>query len=376
MEAQLTPIRKEIDEAIARVISSGRFILGEEVRLFEEEVCRYCGVRYAIGVSTGTDAITLSLEALGIGNGDKVICPSFTYYATAGAIARLGAEPAFVDIYPETYCIDIDSIEHYFRRAASGERRVTRAIIPVHLYGQCADMDNVLAIAREYNLRIIEDTAQAFGAFYKDRKAGTMGDCGIVSFYPGKNLGACGDAGMVLTDDEKIADKIRSLRNQGTSPENKYKHEYLGHNNRLDTIQAAILRVKLRCLDGWNKKRQENAAYYNRRLKDTDLITPYVPKENIHIYHQYVLRAKTAAEKEAIVNHLEEKGIDSRTYYPIPLHLQPCFNYLGYKKGNLPESEAASEETFAIPVYPELTKEQMDYIVESIIEGVRLKDKG
>ena len=368
MKAQLSPIRKEIDQAIARVIDNGDFILGEELRLFEEAGGEYCGVKYAIGVSNGTDAITLALEALGIGNGDKVICPSFTYNATAGAVAASGAKPVFVDIEPKTYCVSADSIVDYFKRATSRERGATKAIIPVHLYGQCADMDRILEIAKEFDLKVIEDTAQAFGASYKDRKAASMGDCGIVSFYPGKNLGACGDAGMVLTDDGEIADKIRSLRNQGTTPEDRYRHLYPGHNNRLDTIQAAILRVKLKALNEWNKKRAENAAYYNGRLKGTDLIIPYLPDGNLHIYHQYVLRAKTAAEKEAIADHLKEKGIDSRTYYPIPLHLQPCFSYLGYKRGDIPESEAASEETFAIPVYPELTKEQLDYIIDSIKE--------
>lgn len=363
MQAQLGPIRKEIDRAIARVIDDGRFILGEEVRLFEEEVARYCGVKYAVGVSNGTDAITLALEAYGIGNGDRVICPSFTYYATAGAIARLGAEPVFVDIDPKTYCLSADSVERYLRRA-------TKAIIPVHLYGQCADMDKVSDIAKEHNLKVIEDTAQAFGASYKDKKAGTMADCGTVSFYPGKNLGACGDAGMVLTNDEKTADKVRRLRNQGATPDDKYRHICPGHNNRLDTVQAAILRVKLKCLDGWNKKRSEFAAYYNRNLKETGLITPYVSKDNIHIYHQYVLRAKNRKQKDAIIGHLREKGIDARTYYPIPLHLQPCFSYLGYKKGDLPESEKACQETFAIPVYPELTKEQLDYIVASMKEAL------
>ena len=368
MKAQLAPIRKEIDEAIARVIEKGGFILGEDVKLLEEDIRRYCGVEFAVGVSNGTDAITLALEALGIGKGDIVICPSFTYYATAGAVARLGAEPLFIDIDPKTYCIDSSSLKSSLKQMAADKRKAAKAVIAVHLYGQCADMEDILKVAKEYNLKVIEDTAQAFGASYKGKKAGTMGDCGTVSFFPGKNLGAFGDAGMVLTDGKEMADKISILRNQGAMPANKYDHLYLGHNNRLDTIQAAVLRVKLKSLDGWNKKRAENAAYYNSKLKDIGFLTPYVSTGNIHIYHQYVLRARSNKERDAILNHLKEKGIDSRVYYPIPLHLQSCFKYLGYKKGGIPVSEKASEETFAIPAYPELRKEKLDYIIGSIKE--------
>jgi len=405
MKAQIAPIRKEIDKAIADVIDRGGFILGEEVKKLEEEICNYTGSRYAIGVSNGTDAISLALEALGIGRGDGVLCPAFTYYATAGAIANIGAVPVFVDIDPRTYCMDPVLLERHL----TGN---PKAVIPVHLYGQCADMDTILKIAKEHSLKVIEDTAQAFGAIchceqgnaachcedrakrgtkqskdeimdlglpacrqagfaYASRndgikKAGTMGDCGTVSFFPGKNLGACGDAGMVLAQDKTIAEKLCRLRNQGADASNKYKHIYLGHNNRLDAIQAAILRVKLRYLDQWNNKRAENAAYYNTKLADTGLITPYLPKTNTHIYHQYTLRAKGKSKRDAIVKALQEKGIDSRTFYPIPLHLQPCFSYLEYKKGDFPESEKAAEEVFSIPVYPELTIEQMDYVVDSI----------
>ena len=370
MKAQIAPIRKEIDKAIADVIDRGGFILGEEVKKLEEEICKYTGSQYAIGVSNGTDAISLALEALGIGRGDRVLCPAFTYYATAGAIANIGAVPVFIDIDPKTYCIDPALLEKHL----TGQ---PKAIIPVHLYGQCADMDAVLKIAKEHNLKVIEDTAQAFGAIChcEERrrslpadKAGTIGDCGTVSFFPGKNLGACGDAGMVLAQDKTIAEKLRRLRNQGADASNKYKHIYLGHNKRLDTIQGAILRVKLRYLDQWNSKRAENAAYYNEKLADTGLTTPYLPKTNTHIYHQYTLRAKDKAERDAIVKALQEKDIDARTFYPIPLHLQPCFSYLGYKKGDFPESEKAADEVFSIPVYPELTIEQMNYAIEAIKE--------
>jgi len=368
IEAQIKPIRKEIDITIANVIDKHHFILGEEARKLEEQIAKYCNVKYAIGVSSGTDAIVLSLKALGIGSGDGVICPSLTYYATAGAIARTGARPVFVDIDPKTYNISIDSVDQILRNTQYAIRNTIKAIIPVHFYGQCADMGQIMKIAKRYNLKVIEDAAQAFGAIYKGKKAGTIGNCGTVSFYPGKNLGAFGDAGCVLTNNKNLARRLRLLRNQGASPENKYKHLCIGHNARLDTIQAAILGVKLKYIDRWNRKRAQNADYYNRELKDTDLITPYVPGYNTHIYHQYVLRAK--GNKEKIRKRLIKKGIDSRTYYSIPLHLQPCFKYLGYKKGDFPEAEKCAKETFAIPVYPELSKKQMDYIIKAMTESL------
>jgi dTDP-4-amino-4,6-dideoxygalactose transaminase len=373
MKAQLAPIRREIDQAIARVLDHGGFVLGKEVEKFEKDICLYSGSKYSIGVSNGTDAIVLALEALGIKRGDRVLCPAFTYFATVGAVASIGAIPVFIDIDPQTYCIDPESIKSYLHQTP-------KAIIPVHIYGQCADMDSILAAADKFNLKVIEDTAQAFGAVYKNKKAGlpvrqagTMGDCGTVSFFPGKNLGACGDAGMVLARDESVADILRQLRNQGTAVSDKYKHIYPGHNNRLDSIQAAILVVKLKYMDTWNRKRAENAAYYNGQLAALELITPYVPDTNTHIYHQYMVRAKNNESRDHIMNHLKEKGIDSRVFYPIPLHLQPCFSYLGYKRGDFPESEKAAEEIFSLPVYPELTKSEMDYVVDSVKEGLRIK---
>lgn len=365
MRAQLGPIRSEIDAAIAKVIDKGAFILGEEVKLLEDEICAYSGSKCAIGVSNGTDAIVLALNAMDIGRSDKVICPSFTYYATCGAVIHAGAEPILIDIDPKTYCISPQGLSDYLKKNRKTARSV-KAIIPVHLYGQCADMDSIKEIAKKYGIKVIEDTAQAFGASYKHDKAGTIGDCGTISFFPGKNLGACGDAGMVLTDDEKLAARLRILRNQGADPKDKYNHIYLGHNNRLDTLQAAVLRVKLKYIDSWNMKRQEKAAYYDNELKDTGLLTPYVPDSNAHVYHQYILRSQKRSVRNAIVDNLHAKGIDSRVYYPIPLHLQTALSYLGYKKGDLPESEKASQETFAIPVYPELNRQQMDYIIETI----------
>ncbi|MBN1405939.1 MAG: DegT/DnrJ/EryC1/StrS family aminotransferase [Candidatus Omnitrophica bacterium] len=363
IKAQTAPIKKLINKAIGRVINSGAFILGDEVSKIEQKIAAYCRVKYAIGVSNGTDAILLSLKALGIEEGDGVICPAFTYYATAGAIARSGAVPFFADIDPRTYNISIDSAKNILKRG-----KKIKAIIPVHLYGQCADMDEIIALAKKYNLKVIEDAAQAFGAIYKGQKSGSFGDAGSVSFFPAKNLGAFGDAGCVLTNKAAVTEKMRILRNQGASHKNKYKHIMIGYNARLDTIQAAVLSVKLDVLNKWNKKRRDNAEYYNRKLESTNLVTPYVPSYNKHIYHQYVLRAR--GKKEKIVKHLLLKGIDARTYYPIPLHLQPCFKYLGYKKGAFPESERCSRETFAIPVYPELKKQQMDYIVKTIKEAI------
>ena len=364
MKAQIKPIRKEIDIAIKKVIDNGGFILGNEVKLLEKEIAAHCNVKYVIGVSNGTDAIILSLIALGLNKGDGVICPSFTYYATAGAIIRAGAVPVFADVDPKTYCISTDSILKILRTSKSKQRVKIQAIMPVHLYGQCANMTKILKIAKQYKLKVIEDTAQAFGAAYKNKIAGTLGDCGTVSFFPGKNLGAFGDAGCILTNKKTIANRLLPLRNQGASSNNKYEHLAVGSNARLDTIQGAILRVKLKYISRWNKMRDKNADYYNKELQNTDVITPFVPKENIHVYHQYVLRVRK--NKEKIRQYLIHRGIDSRTYYPIPLHLQSCFKNLGYKKGDFPESEKCAIETFAIPVYPELTKKQMDYVITSI----------
>ena len=361
LKKQIAPIRQELDAAIKRVIDNTNFILGQEIGDFENEVQKYCNVKYAVGVSNGTDAIRLSLLALGIKCQDKVVCPAFTYYATAGAIAGMGAVPVFADIDPETYNISAESLQRAIKKDSV---RKIKAIIPVHLYGQCVDMDNILGVARKYKLKVIEDTAQAFGAEYKGKKAGTMGDCGCVSFFPGKNLGAFGDAGMVLTNDEVVAERLKILRNQGNK--DKYYHLALGYNNRMDTIQAAVLKVKLKYLDSWNKKRQENAGYFNEQFKGSRVKTPFVSEYTTHIYHQYVLRLNSSSSK--LIEHLKNKGIDSRVYYPVPLHLQECFKSLKYKRGDLPESEKAAIQTVALPVYPDLSREELDYIVNSIKE--------
>lgn len=363
LKKQISPIRGEIDSAIKDVIDNTGFVLGTGVGKFEENSAKYCGVKYAIGVSNGTDAIALSLLALGIKPEDGVICPAFTYYATAGAVASIGAVPIFADIDKDTYNISLQSVE----KILSGKNKLKiKAVIPVHLYGACADMGGILKLASKFKLKVVEDAAQAFGAEFKGRKAGTIGDCGAVSFYPGKNLGAFGDAGLILTNKKSVAERLIILRNQGNK--NKYYHLLLGRNNRLDTLQAAVLDVKLKYLDLWNKKRQEVAQYYNCNLKGINIKRPYVPGYTTHIYHQYVLRAPLS--NKGIVEHLQAKGIDSRVFYPLPLHLQKCFKYLGYKNGDFPESEKAARQTFTLPIYPELTRKELDYIIQSVKEKI------
>lgn len=361
LKKQIAPIRQEIDTAIKEVIDNTGFILGQAVEKFEKHVVEYSKVKYAVGVSNGTDAISLSLLALGIKAGDGVICPAFTYYATAGAVASIGARPVFADIDQDTYNISIESVEILL---AKKSKYKIKAIIPVHLYGQCADMDAILKLAAKFKIKVLEDTAQAFGAEYKGRKAGTLGDCGSVSFYPGKNIGAFGDAGLILTNSKALAEKLKILRNQGNK--NKYYHLVLGRNNRLDSIQAVVLDIKLKYLDDWNKKRQEVAQYYNKNLSGLNLKTPFVPNYTTHIYHQYTL--KSPVSNKGIIGHLLAKGIDSRVFYPVPLHLQKCFKYLGYKMGDFPKAEKAAKQTFTLPIYPELTGEEKDYIIQSVRE--------
>ena len=373
LKRQIAPIRRELDAAIKEVIDNTSFILGSGVDKFERHVSQYSGAKYAVGVSNGTDAISLALLALGIKPNDGVICPAFTYYATAGALASVGAHPVFADIDRDTYNISLESVKKILAKNNRRPPFKIKAIIPVHLYGQCADMHGILKLARKYKLKIVEDTAQAFGAEYlpagrqgKGKKAGTMGDCGAVSFYPGKNLGAFGDAGLILTNSKGIAEKLKILRNQGNK--NKYYHLVLGRNNRMDTIQAAVLDIKLKYLDEWNKKRQEVAQYYNRGLAGLNLKLPIAADYSTHIYHQYTLRAPVS--NKGFIDYLLSKGIDSRVFYPVPLHLQKCFKYLGYKAGDFPEAEKAAKQAFTLPIYPELSREEKDYIIQSLKEFI------
>lgn len=356
IRAQYEDARHEIDGAIKKVVREHDFVLGSEVRGLEDEIAAYCGARFAVGVASGTDALILSLMALGIKEGDEVITTPFTFFATAESVSLVGAKPVFVDIDPKTYNINPSLIEGKITSR-------TRAIIPVHLYGQCADMDGIMAIAKQRGLKVIEDNAQALGARYKEKMSGSIGHAAALSFFPSKNLGAFGDAGMITTNDGCIAERIKILRVHGSSV--RYVHSEIGTNSRLDNIQAAVLRVKLKCFNRWLKARVKNAEYYDRKLRDLPVECPYVPPCNTHTYHLYVLRMRSGTAVN-IIDFLNKNGVESRPYYPIPLHLQECYKDLGYKKGDLPEAEKASVETFAIPMHPKLTMAQKDYVVKTI----------
>jgi dTDP-4-amino-4,6-dideoxygalactose transaminase len=311
-------------------------------------------------VASGTDALLLSLRAIGVGPGDEVVTPTFTFFATAGVISRLGARPIFVDIDPRTFNIDPGCL-------ADAITKKTKAVMPVHLYGQIADMDDIMAVAEKHNLPVIEDAAQAIGATYRDKKAGSFGKTACFSFFPSKNLGAYGDAGFVITDDEDLADLIRRLRVHGAKP--KYYHSMIGYNSRLDTIQAAILMVKLKYLPAWHEARRERAARYDRLLEDLGQITtPLVREHNYHIYHQYTVIAE---DRDGLKDFLKSREIGIDTYYPLPLHLQDCYSDLGYRKGDLPVSESLSKKVISLPIFPELTDEEQDFVVESIKEYYR-----
>lgn len=365
LKAQHETLQQEILEAIGRVIQSERFILGEEVEMLEERIAAYCRCRFAVGVSSGTDALLISLMALGISQGDEVITTPYSFFSTAGSIVRASAKPVFVDIDPFTYNLDPSRIEE----AVTSK---TKAIIPVHLFGQSAEMSPILEIAKKHRLAVIEDAAQAIGAQYSDgRFAGSMGSVGCFSFYPTKNLGAMGDAGMVVTSDPDLAHKIRILRVHGSQP--KYYHPLIGGNFRLDALQAAILNVKLNYLEGWIRKRQDCARYYKELFQAARLEEKgcRVPKEiyaglghsHGHTFNQFVIRVP---QRDPLRGHLQACGIHTEIYYPLPLHLQECFSYLGYKAEDLPEAESAARETLALPLFPEMTQDQQKAVVEAI----------
>jgi len=357
LKAQYAAIKEEILDAVHAVLESQHFILGQAVAECEERIAVYSGCTHAIGVSSGSDALLISLMAEGIGPGDEVITTSYSFFATAGCISRLGATPVFVDIRPDTYNIDPAQIEECITPR-------TRAIIPVHLFGQCADMDPILDIARRHNSVVIEDAAQAIGAEYKGRRAGSMGHYGCFSFFPSKNLGCAGDGGMVVTQDPDRADKLRILRAHGSKP--KYHHSLVGGNFRLDALQAAIVTAKLRHLDEWTARRQANADLYRQLLDQYGLVgdekvTPPISEPGRrHIYNQFVIRV---LQRDGLQAHLKAQGIGTEVYYPIPLHMQQCFSSLGYKEGDCPVSEAAARETLALPIYPELTPTQIEHVV-------------
>ncbi len=416
LSRQYDSIRTEVDAAIHGVLESGEFILGAGVERFEEEVARYCGAKHAIGLASGTDALLLSLKALGIGPGDAVLVPSFTFFATAGVVHNVGATPIFCDIDPETFNIDPSSARAILqahhrpgvrqptppaelpscRPTPVGRQPRTRikAIIPVHLYGQMADMDEIMALVDEYGLAVIEDAAQAIGAQYRSRlsrpskpyepnelnepnsagprtadfgqvfRAGSIGSVGCFSFYPTKNLGAYGDAGMVTTGNDELAEKIRLLRVHGAKP--KYVHHVVGINSRLDAIQAAILTVKLKHLVDWTEARQRLADRYDRLLSGiSGIVTPQRLPDRTHIFHQYTIRVE-GGKRDALAAYLKTQGIGTMIYYPGPLHLQECFAHLAYREGDFPESERASREVVSLPMFPELADQEQDYVAAAI----------
>jgi len=350
LKAQYAAIKDEILAAVSDVLESQRCIGGPKVAELEKKIALICDCKFAVGVSSGTDAILNTLMSFDIGPGDEVITTPFTFFATTGCIARVGAKPVFVDIDPKTFNINPGLIE-----AVVTEK--TKAIMPIHLFGQTADMDPVMEVAGRHNLYVIEDAAQSITSTYKGRKAGSIGTAGCFSFFPSKNLGGIGDGGMIVTNDEELHHRQFIMRNHGSEP--KYYHKYVGGNFRLDPIQAVALLVKLTHLDEWSEARRQNAAYYNEAFKGTAIRTPYVDPNCVTIYNQYVIRIP---HRDELFEHLKKNNIGCEIYYPVPMHLQECFGYLGYEEGDLPESEKAAKEVLALPIYPELTDEMQDYV--------------
>lgn len=367
LSAQYSKISMEINEKITQVISRGDFTLGEELRLFEEEFAQYCNGKYAIGVGSGTDALLFSLLACGIKPGDEVITAANTFVATIEAISFAGAKPVLVDINPNNYNLDLNNLERAINKK-------TKAVLPVHLYGQAVNMDRLVQIAKFYHLCVIEDACQAHGAEYRNKRVGSLGDLGAFSFYPAKNLGAYGDGGAVVTDNEEFAEKIKMLRNHGQKE--KYFHKILGFTSRLDNLQAAILRIKLKYLDVWNKARNDCAKLYGELLRGTSLKIPEIEPQTFHVFHLYVVRCPASAnealagkqKRNDLANFLKERGVATGIHYPIPIHLSESCKDLGYKKGDFPVTEKAAEEILSLPMFPELTKENINYIVETIKE--------
>lgn len=384
LKAQYESLAENLDKAALGVLSSANYIMGKTVTDFEKEFADFIGVKHAISVGNGTDALVLALKSMGIGEGDEVITTPFTFFATAETISAVGATPVFVDVDKETFNIDVTKIEEKITSK-------TKAIMPVHIFGQSADMDEINEIAKKHNLYVIEDACQAIGGKYKGRKIGTLGDVACFSFFPTKNLGCAGDGGMIVTDNDEIAIIARALRTHGSGENGqkaynllnnieeeiktaegandtvynplKYYNYLIGFNTRLDAIQAAILSVKLKEIDSWNAKRREIVELYNEALQNSDLVTPVARDYNDHVYHMYILQSEN---REEVLAKLKEAGIATGVYYPVPLHLQKVYKNLGYKEGDMPVSEYLSHRTFAIPVYPELTKEQIDYIISKI----------
>lgn len=354
LKAQYPAVRKPIQDAIGKILDRQHFILGDEVAELEERVARWAGVPHAVAVASGSDALWLTLLGLGIGPGDEVITTPFTFFATAGSISRAGARPVFVDIDPESFNISARAVE----RALS---RKTKAVIAVHLFGRSADMGPLLRAARKRGVPVIEDAAQAFGARCGKRPVGSVGRAGTFSFFPTKNLGGYGDGGMVVTSDGNLAERLRLLRVHGSR--RKYIHEEIGTNSRLDTLQAGVLLAKLPHVKAWNQARWKRARIYNNLLAGLPLVTPAIPAGEAHVFHQYVIRT---ARRDDLGQFLKARGVETGVYYPLPLHLQPCYQFLGYRRGSLPESERASQEVLSLPMYPELTLEHQRAVARAI----------
>ncbi len=354
IKRQYMPIRSEIDRAIKDVIDHAGFILGPEVKKFEAEIASFCNVKHAIGVASGTDALLLALCACGVGPGSEVITSAFSFFASAGVISRLGAKPVFVDIDPDTYNIDPDKIE-------SAITDHTKVVMPIHLFGQCADMDPIVEIARKHNLRVVEDAAQAIGSRYRNRMAGSLGDTGCFSFFPTKNLGCAGDGGMIVTDDDQLADMMRILRVHGGRTD--YLHEVVGYNSRLDTIQAAVLSVKLPHLSAWTEARRANAARYDEAFAGLPIKTPAAMEWAYHIYNQYTLAVD---DREPFMQWLAEKKIGHKVYYPVPFHMQQCFADLKYSPGDMPHSKKAASSVVSIPIFGEMTDGEQAEVIKAI----------
>jgi dTDP-4-amino-4,6-dideoxygalactose transaminase len=360
--AQHQTIRDEVMAAVTRVFDTQQFIMGAGVADFEREAAAYCQVKHAIGCASGSDALLLALMALDVGPGDEVITTSFTFFATASAITRLGAHPVFVDIAPDDFNLNVELLE----RAITPR---TRAIMPVHLFGQCVRMDALLEVARKHNLPVVEDAAQAIGSEFQGQRAGTMGVIGCFSFFPSKNLGGAGDGGLMTTNDDELAAKLKIMRVHGMEP--KYYHQVVGINSRLDALQAAVLRVKLKYLDRWTEGRQANAARYGQLFQEAgieEVTLPKIHEDCRHIFNQYTIRCPRRDELKAF---LQQTGIGSEVYYPVPLHQQQCFEFLGYQAGDLPVTEQSALECLSLPIYSELTAEQQQHVVETIAEFYR-----
>lgn len=364
LKKQYSSMQTELEEAVLRVMSSGRYILGPEVEALEKEMAQLSHCGFGVGVASGTDALHLSLRALGIGAGDEVVVPAFTFIATSEAVAYTGAKPVFADIDPVTFNLCPSDLERRITKS-------TRAIIPVHLYGQAADMDLLMEIAHHHGLMVVEDCAQAIGGQYRGRPLGSIGNTGCFSFYPTKNLGGAGDGGMIVLNNADMHQKLRALRQYGSKT--RYHHQERGLNSRLDELQAAILRVKLSRLEVWNQRRREIARFYTENLAPAGVQCPQVREGNLAVFHQYTVRVP---QREALAKLMGEKGVSTMIYYPVPLHLQEVYRELGYEPGDFPESERAAREVLSLPIYPELTQEEMECVVEVFLQSLKQVEAG